>query len=43
VIRIKETVYRALRQASGKHARLVKQRLDRLADTDLVPREQAWR
>lgn len=40
---IKETVNRALRQAGEDHRRVLKRRLDSLADVDLVDREQAWR
>jgi hypothetical protein len=40
---IKETVNRALRQAGNEHRQDVKRRLDLLAQTDVVGREQAWR
>jgi hypothetical protein len=40
---IKETVNRALRQASDEHQRSVRRRLDLLAAADLADREQAWR
>jgi Arc/MetJ family transcription regulator len=40
---IKETVNRALRQASGDHQQAVKRRLDLLARADLEARERAWR
>lgn len=40
---IKETVNRALRQAGGDHRRVVKRRLDLLAQADLAARERAWR
>lgn len=40
---IKETVNRALRQAGEDHRRVLKRRLDSLADADLADREQAWR
>jgi Arc/MetJ family transcription regulator len=40
---IKETVNRALRQAGEDHRRVLKRRLDSLADIDLDDREQAWR
>jgi Arc/MetJ family transcription regulator len=40
---IKETVNRALRQAGEDHRRVLKRRLDSLADIDLADREQAWR
>lgn len=40
---IKETVNGALRQAGGEHRRVVKRRLDRLAQADLAARERAWR
>jgi len=40
---IKETVNRALRQAGDEHRQDVKRRLDLLARTDVVAREQAWR
>lgn len=40
---IKETVNRALRQAGEDHRRVLKRRLDSLADVDLADREQAWR
>ncbi|MFI5009814.1 MAG: hypothetical protein ACHQDY_06030 [Solirubrobacterales bacterium] len=40
---IKETVNRALRLVGGGHSATVTERLDVLADADLVPREQAWR
>jgi len=40
---IKETVNRALRQASGEHQREVNRRLDLLARAGLADREQAWR
>jgi Arc/MetJ family transcription regulator len=39
---IKETVNRALRQASGDDAKTVKRRLDALARADLADREEAW-
>ena len=40
---IKETVNRALRQASGDERATTKRRLDALARADLAPRERAWR
>lgn len=40
---IKETVNRALREASGEHEQAVERRLDLLAGADLADREQAWR
>ena len=40
---IKETVNRALRLAGEDHQRVLKRRLDSLADVDLSDREQAWR
>lgn len=40
---IKDTVNRALSQASGEHLAVVKRRLDLLARADLAAREQAWR
>ena len=40
---IKETVNRALRQASGEQQALVQKRLDVLAEADLAAREDAWR
>lgn len=40
---IKETVNRALRQAGEDHRRVLKRRLDLLADVDLADRDQAWR
>ena len=40
---IKETVNRALRQAGEDNRRVLKRRLDLLAEADLVHREQAWR
>ena len=40
---IKETVNRALRQASGEQQALVRKRLDVLAEADLAAREDAWR
>ena len=40
---IKDTVNRALREASGEHQTLVRRRLDALADAGLTPREEAWR
>jgi hypothetical protein len=39
---IKETVNRALRQASGDHQQVVNSRLDTLAQSDLSAREDAW-
>ena len=40
---IKDTVNRALRQASGEQLVDVKKRLDVLARVELEPREEAWR
>ncbi len=40
---IKETVNRALQLAAGDRAATVRQRLDALASTELLPRERAWR
>lgn len=40
---IKETVNRSLRLAGDEHQQTVKRRLDLLAQTELVAREQAWR
>jgi hypothetical protein len=40
---IKETVNRALRQASGGDRAKLKRSLDRLARANLAPREDAWR
>jgi Arc/MetJ family transcription regulator len=40
---IKETVNRALRQASGGERWRVKRSLDRLARAQLAAREEAWR
>jgi Arc/MetJ family transcription regulator len=40
---IKDTVNRALQRAGVEHAATVKQRLDALADLELLPREDAWR
>jgi Arc/MetJ family transcription regulator len=40
---IKDTVNAALRRASGDHSRKVHQRLEALANAELVEREQAWR
>ncbi len=40
---IKETVNRALRQASGSDGARVKRSLDRLARAQLAAREDAWR
>lgn len=40
---IKETVNRALRQASGASAKVTTRRLDHLARAQLLDREQAWR
>ena len=40
---IKETVNRALRQASGRDRSRVKRSLDRLARAKLAAREDAWR
>ena len=40
---IKDTVNRALREASGEQQALVRKRLDLLAEADLVSREEAWR
>jgi Arc/MetJ family transcription regulator len=40
---IKETVNTALRAVSGERRDAAKRRLDTLAQTDLAPREKAWR
>lgn len=40
---IKDTVNLALQRAGVEHADRVKQRLDALADLELLPREDAWR
>ncbi|HEY5195351.1 MAG TPA: hypothetical protein VIJ39_15960 [Solirubrobacteraceae bacterium] len=40
---IKETVNRALRLVGEDRGTIVKERLDALADAELVPREHAWR
>jgi Arc/MetJ family transcription regulator len=40
---IKEKVNRALRLAGSEHGETIKQQLDVLAGSELVPREQAWR
>jgi Arc/MetJ family transcription regulator len=40
---IKDTVNGALRRASGDHEANVRDRLDVLAQAELVAREQAWR
>jgi Arc/MetJ family transcription regulator len=40
---IKETVNRALRLVGEDRGATVKARLDALAGTEFVPREQAWR
>jgi Arc/MetJ family transcription regulator len=40
---IKETVNRALRLVGEERGATVSARLDALADTDLAPREHAWR
>jgi Arc/MetJ family transcription regulator len=40
---IKDTVNRALREASGEHRAVVQKRLDLLAEADLSSREEAWR
>jgi len=42
-VTIKETVNRALRQASGDRELAVKERLDVLARAGLTAREDAWR
>ena len=42
-VTIKETVNRALRQASGERLLDVKKQLDVLARVELAPREEAWR
>lgn len=40
---IKDTVNRALRRVSGEDAAAVAKALNRLAEADLAPREDAWR
>jgi Arc/MetJ family transcription regulator len=40
---IKDTVNGALRRASGDHVANVRERLDVLAQAELVAREEAWR
>ena len=40
---IKDTVNRALRRAAGSDARRVRKSLDRLAEAELAPRDEAWR
>jgi Arc/MetJ family transcription regulator len=40
---IKDTVNGALRRASGGHVSDVRERLDVLAQAELVAREEAWR
>jgi len=42
-VTIKDTVNRALLQASGEVDATVRRRLDALADAALAPREEAWR
>jgi Arc/MetJ family transcription regulator len=40
---IKDTVNRALHEASGEHRALARRRLDALAEADLASRDAAWR
>jgi Arc/MetJ family transcription regulator len=40
---IRETVNIALRRAGAEHEATVKDRLDALAELELLPRENAWR
>ena len=40
---IKETVNRALRRAAGSEKAKLTESLNRLANADLAPREDAWR